>query len=176
MSAAFSHYFWSKATLFYSFASESYWIDIGTPEKYMMVNNDLLLGNIATDFPGSKHDTYVWVEEGCNINPKAKIDGPVVIGRNCVIEAKAHIKGPTVIGPDCCIGADSLVERSIVWHNVKIGKGAKIQQCIIADAVSIGEGCDIERGCIIGNSVSIQPNVKLPPDTKVMPGEKVSAP
>ena len=97
-----------------------------------------------------------------------------MIGRKCVIEAQAHIKGPSVIGPDCSIGAGSLVEKSIVWHNVKIGKVTKLQQCIVADAVSIGEGCDIAAGCIIGNKVSRERNIRLAPDTKVMPEEKLS--
>jgi mannose-1-phosphate guanylyltransferase len=160
---------------FYSFTSHGYWIDIGTPEKYMQVNADLLAGAIAADFPGSAHSKNVWVEEGCKIHPKANIEGPVVIGRSCIIEAQAHIKGPSVIGPDCSIGTGSLVEKSIIWHNVKIGKGAKLQQCIIADAVSIGEGCDIAAGCIIGNKVSIEQNTRLAPDIKVMPGEEISA-
>jgi len=160
---------------FYSFNSHGYWIDIGTPEKYMQVNNDLLAGDITTEFPGSAYSRNVWTEAGCNIHPKAKLDGPVVIGRNCVIEAQAHIKGPVVIGPNCSIGAGSLVEKSIVWHNVKIGKGAKLQQCIIADAVSIGEGCDIAEGCIIGNKVFMGRNTKLAPDTKIMPGETLTA-
>jgi mannose-1-phosphate guanylyltransferase len=160
---------------FYSFDSHSYWIDIGTPEKYMQVNIDLLAGALAADFPGSAYGKNVWAEAGCQIHPKAKIEGPAVIGRNCVIEAQAHIKGPSVIGPDCSIGSGSLVEKSIVWHNVVIGKGAKLRHCIIADAVSIGEGCDIAAGCIIGNKVSIEKNTKLAPDTKVMPAEKLTA-
>jgi NDP-sugar pyrophosphorylase family protein len=160
---------------FYSFNSHGYWIDIGTPEKYMQVNTDLLAGAIATDLPGNMYSENVWAEAGCKIHPKAKIEGPAVIGRNCTIEARAHIKGPSVIGPDCSIGAGSLVEKSIVWHNIKIGKGAKIQQCIIADAVSIGEGCDIAAGCIIGNKVSMERNTILAHDTKVLPGENVSA-
>ena len=159
---------------FYSFNSHGYWIDIGTPEKYMQVNVDLLAGDIAADFPGSMRGKNVWSEEGCDIHPKASIDGTVVIGRNCVIEAQAHIKGPSIIGPDCRIGSGSIVEKSIIWQNVKVGKGAKLQQCIIADAVSIGEGCDIAAGCIIGNKVSIERNTVLAPNTKVMPGEKLS--
>jgi len=158
---------------FYSFASHGYWIDIGTPEKYMKVNNDLLQGKIAAELPGRTYSKNVWMEDGCKIHPTTKIDGPVVIGSNCIIEAKAHIKGPTVIGPNCSIGIGSLVEKSIVWHNVAIGKGTSLQQCIIADTVLISEGCDIAAGCIIGNKVSVGKNKKLKPDTKVMPGEKV---
>ena len=160
---------------FYSFNSHGYWIDIGTPSKYIQVNNDLLTGEIATHFPGSLYSKTVWVEEGCRIHPKANIEGPAVIGRNCVIETQAHIKGPAVIGPDCYISAGSLVEKSIVWHNVSIGKGAKLRQCIVADAVSIGESCEIADGCIIGNKVYIEQNTRLAPNIQVMPGEKVSA-
>jgi mannose-1-phosphate guanylyltransferase len=160
---------------FFSFASQDYWIDIGTPEKYMKVNNDLLTGEISTDIPGSVYNRNIWAEEGHKIHPKARIDGPVVIGRNCFIESQARIVGPAVIGPDCYISAGSLVENSIVWHNVSIDRGAKLRQCIIANAVSVGEDCDISAGCIIGNNVSLERNTVMPPDIKVMPGEKVSA-
>lgn len=160
---------------FYSFASQDYWIDIGTPEKYMKVNGDLLTGEISTYIPGRVYNRNVWAEEGHKIHPKARIDGPVVIGRDCFVEAQAHIIGPTVIGPHCYISAGSLVEESIVWHNVAIGKDAKIRQCIIADAVNIGEGCYIDSGCIIGTNATIEKNSRLAPDTKIMPDEKVSA-
>ncbi|MFA5367089.1 MAG: NDP-sugar synthase, partial [Dehalococcoidia bacterium] len=160
---------------FYSFSSQGYWIDIGTPEKYMKVNNDLLTGDISTDIPGSVYNKKVWAEEGHKIHPKARIDGPVVIGRDCFIEAQAHIVGPSVIGPHCYISAGSLVEKSILWHNVAIGKDAKIRQSIVADAVNIGEDCDISAGCIIGNNVSIENSAKLPPETKIVPCAKITA-
>lgn len=158
---------------FFSFASHDYWIDIGTPDKYMKVNNDLLTGNISTDMPGGVYNRNIWAEEGHKIHPRARLEGPVAIGRNCFIEADAHIIGPTVIGSNCYISADSLVENSIVWCNVVIGKGATLQNCIIADEVSINEGCSISEGCIIGNKVSLEQNTKLAPDTRVMPGETI---
>lgn len=160
---------------FYGFSSQAYWIDIGTPEKYMKVNNDLLTGKISTDSPGSMYKKNIWAEEGHKIHPKADIDGPVVIGRDCFIEPHARIVGPSVIGPHCYISAGSLVEKSIVWHNVAIGKDAKVRQCIIADGVNIGEGCDIAEGCIIGKRVLLEDKTILAPDTKVMPGDDISA-
>lgn len=160
---------------FFSFSSHDYWIDIGTPEKYMKVNGDLLTGEISTYIPGRVYNRNVWAEEGHKIHPKANIDGPVVIGRDCFIEAQAHIIGPTVIGPHCYISAGSLVEKSIVWHNVAIGKGTTLRQCIVADSVNIDEGCYINSGCIIGTNATIEKNSRLAPDTKIMPDEKVSA-
>lgn len=159
---------------FYSFSSQDYWIDIGTPEKYMKINNDLLTGWINAYIPGSVYNKNIWTEEGHKIHPKADIEGPVVIGRNTFVEAQTRIVGPAVIGPDCYIRSGSLVEKSIVWHNVAIGKDSVIRQCIVADSVNVGEGCDLAAGCIIGNNVSVENNAALPPDTKVMPGEKVS--
>ncbi|MEA1959179.1 MAG: NDP-sugar synthase [Chloroflexota bacterium] len=157
----------------YGYGSNGYWIDIGTPEKYMNLNFDLLSGETSIMPPGKEHGGGIWLEEGVTIHPDAKVVGPVAIGRNSTIDAGVRISGPSVIGPDCFIGAESYLKETLVWQNVNVGREANLQGCVIADGVSIGDNSAVPRGCVLGQNVSIESNSALSPETKAMPGESL---
>ncbi|HVQ29019.1 MAG TPA: hypothetical protein VMV21_05535, partial [Vicinamibacteria bacterium] len=64
---------------------KGYWIDIGTPEKYLQVHRDILGGAFFVDLSGR-------AEHGGRIDPSARVDagarltGPFYIGPGCVVE------------------------------------------------------------------------------------------
>ena len=67
----------------YAYSSPAYWIDIGTPEKYLQLHRDLLNGKCRQYGTGAPDE--VVVGEQSDIHPTAQIKGPVVIGANCSI-------------------------------------------------------------------------------------------
>lgn len=159
----------------YGYQSDAYWIDIGTPEKYLKLHHDLLMGRINRRFPGEPAGEGIWVEEGSDIQPQAELEGPLVIGRNCVIGSRARIKGPCAIGQDCRIGADSLIEGSVVWQNTHLGQGVSLKNCVIGENVVIGERTQVGEGCVLGSSVIVESNQRLGQGAKVWPEEKHSS-
>jgi NDP-sugar pyrophosphorylase family protein len=53
-----------------------------------------------------------------------------------------------VMGEGCIIEPGAIVERSILWKGVRIERGAKVTECIIADNVVIPEGALFHRAAI----------------------------
>lgn len=155
----------------YGFQSDAYWIDIGTPEKYLMLHHDLLEGRIARVFPGKPAGEGIWLEEDCNIHTQAQLEGTVIIGRNCVIGSMAHIKGPSIIGHNCIIDADSLVDGSVIWQNAQLGQKVSIRNCVIGENVVIGERTQCMEGCVLGSNVVVGSDQILEQGTKVWPDE-----
>lgn len=155
----------------YGYQSDAYWIDIGTPEKYLMLHHDLLEGRIARRFPGKPTGEGIWLEEGCNIHTQAQLEGTVVIGRNCVIGSMAHIKGPSIIGHNCKIDADSLVDGSVVWQNAQLGRKVSIRKCVVGENVVIGERSQCMEGCVLGSNVVVGSDQILERGRKVWPDE-----
>jgi len=121
----------------YGYSFSGYWLDMGTPEKYLRLNCDLLLSKAKSALVNGLGKDEVCCQEDVNIHPSAEIVGPAVIGSKCRIDRKAHIKGPVVIGPDCHIGANASLEVAVLWAGVKIGAGAGIKQCIIGTNAKI---------------------------------------
>ena len=114
----------------YGYPFRGYWLDMGTPDKYLRLNCDLLLAKVRSPlFQGLSIDG-VCCEETATIHPSAKIVGPAVIGSRCQIDRKAYIKGPVVIGADCYIGEGAIIEEATLWPGVSVGAGASLKLCI----------------------------------------------
>jgi mannose-1-phosphate guanylyltransferase len=159
----------NRGDAIYGYESDDYWIDIGTPQKYLKVNHDLLSGKAMGGFAGELIGERIWVEQGSEIHPQAKIEGPVAIGKDCVLSSGSRVKGPAVIGPDCIMGVDSSIERAVIWNGIRIGAGVSLKECIIAENVTIGDGSQIMEGCVLGHDVMVQDGERLDPGTEVWP-------
>jgi mannose-1-phosphate guanylyltransferase len=149
----------------YGYPFESYWIDIGTPEKYFRLNRDLLLRYIG--------DKNVKFEGKSFVHPSAQIEGPAIIGERCFINRDSVIKGPAVIGPGCQIGQGAAVEGAVLWQNCKVGEEAKLRNCIIASNCHIEQRNEILDNCVLGDGVEVKEGSKLPKGASIQPGEVV---
>ena len=159
----------NRGDAIYGYKSDDYWIDIGTPQKYLKVNHDLLLGKASGSIAGELIGERIWVGRGSEIHPQAILEGPVVIGRNCVVGSDSRVKGPTAIGPGCIVGMDSSIEGAVIWNGIRIGTRVSLKECIIAEDVTIGDGSQIMEGCVLGHDVMVQDGARLAPGTEVWP-------
>ena len=148
----------------YSHTSDAYWIDIGTPTKYVRLHHDLLNGKVEKSPPPSR---WIWVDEDCEVHPQAELEGPVVVGGNSVVGPGARIKGPTVIGSNCNIGEDSVVDGAIVWSNTTLGRGVSAKGCVIAEHVVLGDQSQVMEGSVLGDNVVVAPGETLARDTRL---------
>jgi mannose-1-phosphate guanylyltransferase len=145
-----------------SFPSNAYWIDIGTPQKYLKVQYDLL----------AKSGNRVINQGKSRIHAKAQIEGPAIIGSGCTIE-KAHIKGPLVLGNGCHVERDVYIEKAVIWPNCHVEEKTILKGCIIDSNCFIGKGCEVMEESVIGDNVTLGPGCKVSPGTKIWPDFKV---
>src|SRR6202049_4710995 len=61
----------------YGFPSESYWLDIGTPERYLQGTFDIIEGNVATAVQERLGSGYLAVDEGAEV--QGRVIPPAVI-------------------------------------------------------------------------------------------------
>lgn len=111
------------------YKSCSYWIDIGTLEKYKQVHMDIMDKKCKlVDYSFNEED-IIW-GKNVRIHPTAKIVGPAYIGDNVEIGAKAIIS-KSVIGKNTSIGSGSRITRSILWNDVVISKEVRLINTIV---------------------------------------------
>ena len=156
----------------YAYPSSAYWIDIGTPQRYLQLHKDLLSGKGSADQHGFILGEEVLIEKQSHIHPTAQITGPAVIGSNCTIGRKVKLTGPIVIGPGCTILEDSVIEESVIWRNTRIGQGVNLKNSIIADNCCLNANSIIE-GSVLGDNVTVVSGYKLEPDSSLWPGVTV---
>jgi len=152
----------------YAYAISGYWIDMGTPETYLQLHHDLLGGK-------SKHYTPaegLMVGKNTDIHPEAEVAGPVLVGDNCSIGQGVRLIGPVVIGDGCTIGGDCAVQESVIWRNVKLGRGVSLRNCVIADNCRLDAGSGAEDS-VLGDNVTVGSDYRLKPGSKIEPGTTI---
>jgi mannose-1-phosphate guanylyltransferase len=137
----------------YGFHAQGYWIDIGTPERYLEATRDLVSGRLPNRQAAPGRCALV--------DGTARVDG-------------ARIAPGTVVGPGCRVGRDSVLTRSVLHRDVMVGRGCALRDSVLADGVSVGERSVLGPGTLVGEGATIAPATWLPAGARVQPGEHVS--
>jgi mannose-1-phosphate guanylyltransferase len=142
------------------YPSDAYWIDIGTPEKYLQANHDLLLQQIGTD---------IQADGRSQIHPAAQIQGPVLIAEGCTVAEHARLEGPVVLGSHCEIGKGAVVEGAVLWDHSRVGEKAILRNCVVCSHGYVEQGSHVPDNCVLGEGVTVASGSMLDRDTKIWP-------
>ncbi len=134
----------------YAYPSAAYWIDIGTPEKYLQLNRDLLSGR------GGAGQNDITPGEG------------VLVGEPSCIHPAARVKGPIVIGAGGSVMENAVIEESVIWERVRIEPGARVINSIVANDCCLGAGSIVE-GSVLGDNVTVPRGGRLKSGSKIWP-------
>ncbi len=148
---------------------DGYWMDIGTPERYLQASWDILTGRVETEVE-SRVSGGVGIDEHAEVDGSAHLEGPVLVDSGAVVGPGAQIGPHAVIGRDSIVGEGSVVVGSVLHTDCLIGDGARIEGAIIAAGVKVGQNAVVEDGAIVGEGARIEPGVRLEHDARVEPG------
>jgi mannose-1-phosphate guanylyltransferase len=156
----------------YGFADEkAYWIDIGTPARYLQVTFDILEGNVQTDVAKRLGDGYLDVDDSATVD--GRVVPPAVVERGAHVGIDAHVGSLAVVGEDVSIGEGSVVERSVVLRGATIGENCVLRNCIICPDVVIGDRTQVIDGAMIGEGVTIGCDNVVSRGARLFPGMEV---
>jgi mannose-1-phosphate guanylyltransferase len=143
-----------RGETFVSYVSKGYWIDIGTPEKYVKVHRDIMNGlYVAPPFSNGRRTTAI-VEAGARIEPGAEITGPVYVDEGVVVKAGARVGPYSVVGRQCQVEEGAIIEGSILWANTRVGNAARIHDSVLGRGCFVGEDASLDN-CILGDKSEI---------------------
>jgi NDP-sugar pyrophosphorylase family protein len=141
---------------FYGFVSAGYWLDIGTPAKYLQAQLDLLARRLRGHVePAGRERPEGWIDPTSTIAPSAQLRGPVAIGAACHVEADAVVGPGVVLGAGCRIGAGAQVETAVLWEEVTVGAAARLSGCVIGRGASIGAHARVTPGAVLGDGTRL---------------------
>jgi mannose-1-phosphate guanylyltransferase len=139
----------------YGYDAAGYWIDIGTPERYLEATWDLLAGRVTSKLP-------------------ARDETGSLVYENCVVSG-AHVGPQSVLGRHCSVSTDARVERSVLHERVHVGADAAIVESVLAERVRVGERAQVGPGAIVGAGAVIGENAVIGQGARVEPGAEVDA-
>jgi mannose-1-phosphate guanylyltransferase len=152
----------------YGFPCDSYWLDIGTPERYLQATFDILEGNVKTGLRERLGDHYLSVSETAEVLGRAI--PPAVIESGASVADGAHVGSLVVLGGGVKIGAGSVVERSVILNGSEIGENCILRDCIVAAGCCIGPNTQILEGAVLGEGVTIGADNVVAGGARIFPG------
>lgn len=155
--------------------AEGYWEDVGTLEAYVGAHRDVLDAKVVIDIPGFRLEHGVWLGEGSDIHPEAKIEGPAVIGENCRVEAGARLGPYTVLGNNVRVREAADLERTVVHDNAYLGAGVRLRGTVVGRSGDLRTNAHCEEGVVLGDECFVGANAVLGAGVKVYPFKTVEA-
>lgn len=157
----------------YGFPCESYWLDIGTPERYLQGTFDILEGNVSSAVGERLGSGYLVVAEEAEVAGRAI--PPAVIEAGACVADGAHVGSLVVLGAGVKVGAGATVERSVILAGSEIGEGCVLRDCIVAAGCRVGAGTHVLEGAVLGEGVTIGADNVIAGGARIFPGVTLPA-
>jgi NDP-sugar pyrophosphorylase family protein len=155
-----------RGETFMAYVYRGYWIDIGTPEKYMQVHRDIMDGRYIShrvlgappvaETPGAQ-----WIAPDAKIEEGAVIEGPCFIDEGVVVKPGARIGPYSVIGRQCHIEEQATIERAILWANTRVSQDAVVRDAILGRHCHVGRNAHVNSHAVLGDKSVVTDFSKL---------------
>lgn len=152
---------------------DAYWMDIGTPERYLQATGDILAGRVRTAVRARLAGGPVDPE--AEVAPTADVDACALVDAGAVIGARAHVGHGSVVGPGARVGEGAVLERSVVLSGAEVGAGARLRDAVVSPGATVGDGARLEGLAMVGDDGSVEAGVVLGAGATVAPGERAAA-
>lgn len=107
---------------------DGYWMDIGTPERYLEASWDILEGRVATRVRATAPGLYV--------------------GPDAEVAADATLGPRAVVGPGCRVEPAATVRESVLLDGCVVAEGASVSGSILAPGVVVEPGVSVEGAVV----------------------------
>jgi len=152
----------------YGYEASGYWLDIGTPQRYLQGTYDILEGKVSTEVGQQLGDRRLALVDGAAV--EGRVVAPVLVGAGCSVASQALVGDRSVLGTGVTVAQRARVEASVLLDGVRVGASTTISSSILGPEVSVGEHCHIEGGVVLGAGVKIGSGNTLAAGARIFPG------
>jgi mannose-1-phosphate guanylyltransferase len=156
----------------YGYPSESYWLDIGTPERYLKATFDIIEGNVETAVRERLGSDWLAIHEHAEVS--GRVIPPAVLERGVRVAEGAHVGSLAVLAENVAIGSGTTVERAVILNGARIGDACTLSDCIIAAGCHVGARTQITGGAVLGEGVTVGADNVITRGARIFPGVELT--
>jgi mannose-1-phosphate guanylyltransferase len=144
----------------YGYEASGYWLDIGTPERYLQATYDILDGAVRTSVTDAYDAAHLAVADGAQV--RGRVVGPALVGEGARVADGALVTGRSVIGRGVEVAEGAHVDGSVVLDGAVIGPHAQLTHCIVGPGARVGAHTRLGADNQLAAGARLSPNVSLP--------------
>jgi NDP-sugar pyrophosphorylase family protein len=150
-----------RGETFVAYIYDGYWIDIGTPAKYLQVHRDIMDGRYSAPPFSDLPRGAAWVSPDARVEEGVEIQGPCFIDEGAVVKTGARVLPYSVVGRQAHLDERAVVDASIVWPNGWIGTESNVRGSILGRNCHIGRNVIVDNPVVLGDKTAITDYSKL---------------
>ncbi len=139
-----------RGETFVAYVYRGYWVDIGTPAKYLQVHRDIMDGRFNAP-PFDTVGSQAWVATDARVEEGAVLQGPCFVADGAVIKPGARLAPYSVVGRQCHIEEDAVIDGGILWANCWLGREAHVGAAILGRHCHVGRNASVPGGTVLGD-------------------------
>jgi mannose-1-phosphate guanylyltransferase len=132
----------------YGFLSPAYWLDLGTPEKYLQAHFDMIEGKVHDVSYGAP-----WIAGDATVDTRARLGRWVAVGPAVSVGPEAELD-ESVLLEGASVAAGATVVRSVLGSGAHVGAGARIVDSVLGAGASVPDGMDLNGARVPSGSVA----------------------
>jgi NDP-sugar pyrophosphorylase family protein len=146
---------------FFAYVDRGYWIDIGTPEKYVQVHRDMFDGKFRGGLFADADRTQPMVLPDARIEDGAKLEAPCFVDSGVQVKAGATVGPYSVLCRGTVIEEEARVTNCILWPNTRISQHAEIDGAILARNCHVGRYATVQSPVVLGDKTMLTDYSKI---------------
>jgi mannose-1-phosphate guanylyltransferase len=151
----------------YGYEASGYWMDIGTPQRYLQATWDILESEVRTAVGRALGDARGILCD--DAHPPGAVHGPAVIGPGCTIAPDATVTGRSVLGAGVTIGPNAHVDSSVLLDGASIGAHSRVSRSIVGPGARIAARCRLAETAMVGENVRLGAGNTLTAGVRIFP-------
>src|SRR5438445_4790409 len=137
----------SGEAFFAHIPQRTYWMDIGTPGRYLQAHHDLLANRVTRFHLKDRRGSF-------DSATHSEIDELSILADDCTIKPGVQIIN-SVLGKGCYVEERARIENSVIWSHTRLGTAAKVKDAIIGRGCHIGRSSLVGPGAVLGDKTSL---------------------
>ena len=129
---------------------DGYWMDIGTPDRYLQASWDILEGRVETATGRLVGGDGLLVSDEAELHPDARLAAPAMVEAGTTVGAGASIGPRAVVGPACSIAENASIAGSALLSGCTVGADASVDGAILSPEAVVVPEAVLKPGAVVG--------------------------
>jgi mannose-1-phosphate guanylyltransferase len=144
----------------FAWASDAYWIDVGTPATYLRAQLDLLDGvrGVAPAPDAVDRGGSMWTLGAPLVD--GDVIGPSLIGDAAYVAHGSHVER-SVIGAGARVEGDAVVRNSVLLPGALVRGAAVVEHSVVGERAIVGVGTRLSDLTVVGGGTSVDAGQQL---------------
>ena len=146
----------------FGFKTDAYWLDIGTPEKYLEAHLDALRGKVGRPpTPGARElSADIWTQGDATIEPGATVLAPALLGPGAHVQSGARVRA-SVLGAGAIVEQGAVLETAVLHDEARISHDSKIDHTVVGRNTVVKPDVMLTEYTIVGADVTVASGTRI---------------